>query len=453
MMSKSNNKVKLGHISPHVGGGVGAVLKDFIDLSIFHEVENHLFCLDKCDTNFQQLAVSGVKLEALAYQSDPSFLRFLSECDVILLHYWNHPLLAKFLATVQIPPCRLLVWCHNSGLQEPHIIPSYLTRMARKVIFTNHCSINAPNLKSLYQSEAHKFGTVHSTHSLQYFYEVGRSRIRQDLVTRLLYVGTVSKAKMHADSARIFASLSCQGFSICVVGGPDHLSLQDEVASLGGQIDAVGWTHSVTNFYRNADIFVYPLRNDHYGTGEQVLLEAMAAGLPAVAFNNLAEAEIIEQGETGALVSSVEEFIDSVKTISSDLAHYGKMSAQAVERVVCEFDATIMTKKLIDYLKATLDSEKIRPRLPIDDKSKPVNELEFLALNSFFDEALAWDVHHNPLEGPEFILSKIKLSLGNPEMASIWTAKTKSSPFHYLSYFPTSDGLQNLIRMIEAECH
>lgn len=447
-----SSSIKLGHIAAHVGGGVGAVLKDFIDLSSLFSFENSIFCLDKCDENLHDLTINGLRLESLAYQSSTYCQKLLSECDVILLHYWNHPLLAKFLATVQIPPCRLLVWCHNSGLQEPHIIPTYLSRMARKVIFTSHCSTNAPNLQLLLQRDPEKFGTVHSTHSLESFYEVGRSRTYQNSLSRLLYVGTVSKAKMHTNSAKIFALLSRQGFKICVVGGPDHLSLQRDVVSLGGQIEVIGWTQAVSNFYRNADIFVYPLRNDHYGTGEQVLLEAMAAGLPTVAFNNPAESEIIIHGETGVLVNSIESFVDSVKLISSDHAYYKKMSAKAIDHVTHKFDATIMTKNLINYLQSELYSKKTMPQMPFKSKSKQVNELAFFALNSFFDEELFQSISDKEFEGVELIFSQIKLLLHNPCLASVWTTKTKSTPFHYLSYFPDSYSLQSLSKMIKSEC-
>lgn len=443
--------MRIAHIAPHIGGGVGAVLKDFINLSSALRVHNHLFCLDKCDTNFHDLAINGAKIESLAYQFNPSFPCLLNESDVILIHYWNHPLLAKFLATFNFPPCRLLFWCHNSGLQEPHIIPTYLARMARQIIFTNRCSIYAPNLQLSIQREPEKFNSVHSTQALDSFHKIGQSRTYQEPFTKLLYVGTVSKAKMHADSAKIFASLSLQGFKIYVVGGPDHLSLQNETELLGGKIKAIGQTQSVLKFYRDADIFIYPMRHDHYGTGEQVLLEAMAAGLPAVAFNNSTESEIIEQRVTGEMVNSFDEFVNITQKICSDTKLYKQMSAKSMERASVEFDANIMTKRLIDHFLVSLDFEKATPRLPFNNQSNPVSDLEVLALNSFFDENVAFEIHRNNLEGTKIAFNKIRSLLCNLDNVPIWTAKTKSTPFHYLSYFTSSNDLRDLTEMIKKE--
>jgi hypothetical protein len=273
----------------------------------------------------------------------------------------------------------------------------------------------------------------------------------QGPLTKLLYVGTVSKAKMHAATAEIFAALSSQGFGITVVGGPDHLALRQEVEALGGRIETVGWRETVQDFYRDADLFIYPLRSDHYGTGEQVLLEAMAAGLPAVAFNNPAEAEIVEPGKTGLLAHSVAEFLDAVREISSAPRLYEEMSMRAQARVVQTFDAEAMARQLIAYVLGALADEKVTPPPPIEPRSRSLNELETFALNSFFDERLAGELlDKTELEGAAALFSHLRPTLEVPEVVSRWTAHSKSSPFHYLRYFPASIGLRELTTLIES---
>ncbi|HHQ4709816.1 TPA: glycosyltransferase family 4 protein [Aeromonas veronii] len=443
----------ISHITPHVGGGVGSVIKDFISLSSSFNIEHNLFCLDKSQTNFCEILVNGIKLESLSYQSDSYFIELLRESDVILIHYWNHPLLAKFLACALLPPCRLLVWCHNSGLQEPHIIPKYLVRMAHKVIFTSNCSMKAPNLQNEIRSWPSRFGVVHSTHDLNPFYNVGKNRRPSKSLSKLLYVGTVSKSKMHSDSAYIFSLLSKSGFEICVTGGPDHLALQQEVFSLGGHIEVCGHNKSVLQFYQDADLFIYPLRPDHYGTGEQVILEAMASGLPVIAFSNPAELEIILSGKTGILVSSSHDFLNAIHSISMDVNFYKSMSTNAMKRASYKFDSNIMVKKLLGHVKEVMVFEKLT-LLRNDATLK--NVFDIFIMNTFFDEEFC--INYQKINGEEInsekvsqVFSKIRSQLISADMAYLWTAKTKSSPFHYLSYFPDDRELRFFTEMISDE--
>lgn len=76
---------------------------------------------------------------------------------------------------------------------------------------------------------------------------------------------------------------------------------------------------------------------------------------------------------------------------------------------------------------------------------------DIFVLNSFFDEALLINPHKINRERVVQIFSKIKDLLNTTELAYIWTAKTKSSPFHYLDYFPTNEELQLFTEMINNE--
>lgn len=442
-----NKLLKLCHITPHVGGGVGAVIKDFISSS-FSDYEHTLLCLDKCTTNFDDIIVNGLKLESLSYGFHFSVENILSNSDIVIIHYWNHPLLAKFIVTNAVPACRLLIWCHNSGLQEPHIIPSYLVEMAAKIMFTSQCSINAPNLQNDIKKNPEKFCTVHSTHDLTAFNALGLTRKLKKTLTRLLYVGTVSKSKMHVDSAQILAKLSQLGFCICVVGGPDHQKLQQEVLSLGGEIQVTGFNQSVLPFYEEADLFIYPLRPDHYGTGEQVILEAMASGLPVVAFNNPAEMEIIINGETGFLVNTSDRFIDSISEMALDHDLYEIMSKSSMDRISYKFSSFIMNEKISDQVSDVMKINKTVPYRPDDVFGVALDEFDAFILSSFFDATFYLRVNKDKSEKVNYIFSKIKESISNSDKSFFWLSSTKSSPYHYLSYFHNNEEFVALTRRI-----
>jgi glycosyltransferase involved in cell wall biosynthesis len=74
---------------------------------------------------------------------------------------------------------------------------------------------------------------------------------------------------------------------------------------MGREITFVGIRKDVERLYAPADIFVLPSKYEAFG---QVILEAMAAGLPCIAFKRVlpeyqvASEEIIEDGVTGFCV-------------------------------------------------------------------------------------------------------------------------------------------------------
>lgn len=444
---KRNTKIKVAHITAHVGGGIGAVLRNFFAKS--EDCENYLLCLDKCESNFSDFTNAKFAAHCVAFKPSNLYFNLLEICDIVILHYWNHPLVAKFLASIQIPPCRLIFWCHNSGLHTPHIIPNYLSRMAQKIIFTSSCSMQVPNIDILAKSDISNYlETLHSTRSLNEYIEIGLKKSSKSTSRNLLYVGTVSYAKIHPTSAEILAKLSRQGNAIYVVGGPDHVLLASEVASLGGKIEIYGSVRDVLNFYKKADIFIYPLRNDHYGTGEQVILEALAAGLPVVAFGNPAEKAILANGIDSLLVSTANEFVEAVTGLINDPQRIQGMALNAVSGIQKNFNEQEMSNKLAQIFHEILGFEKLTPNLPTEFFVN-ANELSLYALNSFFDERIYESIIHDPTSGVELVYSQIKPDLIDWSNAIRWLDTSKSTPFHYQRYFPDCLDLKLLTELIQ----
>lgn len=444
------------HITPHVGGGVGSLLKAFFACSQLHGLNNQLFCLDFCTSNFNEILSLSYKREGFYYSNNNiDLLEAIEKCDVALIHYWNHPLMAKFLASSIIPPKKTIFWIHNSGLFEPHIIPYYLFNISRKVLFSSACSYEAPNLQELIRKTPKIFRAVHSTRSLDDFFKIAVNRKARNRIKSLLYVGTVSEAKMHPDSAALFAQLSKLGFEIRVVGGPDQEILKKKVVRLGANIEVFGEVKNVIPFFRDADIFIYPLRPDHYGTGEQVILEAMAAGLPVIAFDNPAERAILEKGG-GLLASDAQDFVKGILRLASDSSGYlENISAVGINRIQTEFSIEQMTNNLMNI---TLNIADPSPFDIVDNRSFlysriAVNELALYALHSFFDgEEMVSNAKDCLSSLEDLVFEKISSSLTVSESAGKWCGLTKSTPFHYQQYFQDNVNLNSLCQRIAAKC-
>lgn len=449
--------MRIVHITPHIGGGVGSVLLGLFESMRLMSVQNSLYCLDYAESNFASITSISKKEDGLFFKPDIQIdlVNSLDGIDLVLLHYWNHPLLARFLSQNQLPKEKLVIWCHNSGLFEPQVLPKYLLNISNKVVFTNSCSYAAHNLQDLISVFPGRYGVVHSTRNLEDFIGIGSDRSYKKLKRNLLYTGTVSGSKMHPESAKIFAALSKQGFLIRVVGGPDHMRLANAVRSYGGEIEVFGEVKDVLPFFAEADIFIYPLRPDHYGTGEQVILEAMASGLPVIAFDNPAERAILEEGG-GVLVSDAQDFVSSVNKLGSyPSVSFESMSLSAVNRIKLEFNIDRMTKNLIGNMSdtaQTIHRDVVDQRLTSFPQAG-MDELNLYALHSFFDGEEMISNHVDNLASLEkSILEKIRPSLKSFDGIAKWCDSSKSTPFHYQRYFPDNIHLKSLCEKITAEC-
>ncbi len=439
---------KIAHITPHVGGGVGSVLKDLFHISSTHSINNSLFCLDRCENNYREFANHYLAFNGMAFNYTNSIYKTLSQYDIIMIHYWNHPLMAHFLINFDLPPCRPIFWCHNSGLYEPHIIPSYIAKIGYKIIFSSSCSMLAPNISSLSSTKINNLDVIHSTRSLQNFLKIGSKKSTHNTDLTILYVGTVSKSKMHQDSAKIMAELSRMGYNITVVGGPDHRIFASEVSSLGGTIQALGPKKNVYEFYKKSDILIYPLRQDHYGTGEQVILEAMACGLPVVTFANPAECSIITDGIDGVLADNCNDFVKKTVLLLNDSNQRKKISQNAIYKISSQFDVNIMINKIIRIFQEVISYDKKTINLSEIKKYK-INDIQLYALNSFFDDKILKDIDSEKSKGVDVVFSKIKLELNNPILATKWVSPCKSTPYHYKKYFSQSEEILQLCKLID----
>jgi L-malate glycosyltransferase len=447
-----SSMIRVLHITPHLGGGVGSVILSFCNATQGISVDNSICCLDYAKSNFESLSCVSKKIDGIFFKP---YFNFADNCELIVLHYWNHPLLAKFLSQNCLPKEKLIIWCHNSGLFEPHILPKYLVSISSKVIFSNRCSYAANNLQSLISEFPTAFGCVHSTRNTDEFLEVGAIRAYNNPVKNLLYVGTVDGSKMHPRSAEIFSDLSKQGFLIKVVGGPGHEKLADVVRSLGGEIEIYGEVADVGPFYRNADLFIYPLRPDHYGTGEQVILEAMASGLPVVAFDNPAERAILDKGG-GVLASDSQDFVKVTIRLASDSAGYlENISVVGINRIQTKFSIKQMTNNLINIASNIAETSPcdIVDHRSLSNSRIVMDELALYALHSFFDGEEMVSSNMNSLSSLEdLVFEKISISLKVGESAGKWCGITKSTPFHYQRYFQDNVNLNSLCQRITAKC-
>jgi phosphatidylinositol alpha 1,6-mannosyltransferase len=78
--------------------------------------------------------------------------------------------------------------------------------------------------------------------------------------------------------------------------------------------------------YANMDVFVFPSRTDTYGN---VVVEALASGLPAIVTDSGGPRFIVQSGETGFVAKDLQDFVSSVQRLAADPVRLQRMRTAA----------------------------------------------------------------------------------------------------------------------------
>jgi glycosyltransferase involved in cell wall biosynthesis len=165
------------------------------------------------------------------------------------------------------------------------------------------------------------------------------------------YVGTLHSRKRAASLAPIAARVlsSVPGARFLVVGGgPEDAHLKEECARLGvaDRFTLVGYQDHVAPFLRRMSVLVHPSMNE--GSSNSIL-EAMAAGIPVVAYAVSGNRETIAHGETGWLASDgdVDALAAAVSAILRDPDQGRRLGAAGRERIERDYSVDAMVRATV----------------------------------------------------------------------------------------------------------
>jgi glycosyltransferase involved in cell wall biosynthesis len=156
-----------------------------------------------------------------------------------------------------------------------------------------------------------------------------RKRTRQEnRIFRIGFVGRLSPEKNVQFLAKLERGLTEKGFnnfSIVVVGdGAERRWLERNLTR--AEFTGVLLNDSLAEAYANMDVFAFPSRTDTFGN---VILEALASGVPPIVMNSGGPKYLVDHGISGFVSRNEEEFIDFVSHLMSSPDQHRNMREQA----------------------------------------------------------------------------------------------------------------------------
>lgn len=163
----------------------------------------------------------------------------------------------------------------------------------------------------------------------------------------VLYVGRLAREKRMTDLLAAARRLSGMRFAI-VGDGPLRNRLEREFATIPSVFTGYLRGEELATAFASADIFAFPSDSETFG---QVVLQAMASGVPPVVVRGTAPAEFVPDSIAGMHVSprSPRALADAIACIATDHTRREQMGAAAVVGA-----STFSWDALVDRLEAYL---------------------------------------------------------------------------------------------------
>lgn len=149
----------------------------------------------------------------------------------------------------------------------------------------------------------------------------------------LLYVGRLAPEKNLELLAAAFDAMRAvqPGWRLVVVGDGPHRAWLAQRCPQAVLLGALAG-EALAQAYANGDLLAFPSLTETFGN---VTLEALASGLPVLAFAYAAAAEVVRHGDSGLLapVGDAEAYLQLARTVAADEALLQRLRSGAVHAV------------------------------------------------------------------------------------------------------------------------
>lgn len=417
--------MKILHVAAHMGGGIGSA---YAGLGTCGQ-EQSILLLEPPQDQSALARVKSAGFRILQDLSDFEVRQVLEQTDAVVFSWHHHPALTEFLHNFPAVPIRSILWCHVSGNYFP-AIPAAFVKKFDQCMFTSPYSLELPQIQALGKSYIQEHcSVVYGLNDLSRFAQIQRKPHKK---FKIGYVGTLGFCKLHPHFVDFCAAVDLSDAEFMMVGAPSSMEkilkaaaekkIEDRFRFCGQLIDT-------KPALAEMDVFSYLLNPQHFGTTENALLEAMAAGLPVVTLAQCVEQYIIQNGETGFLVHSPQEYGEVMHSLYENPCKAMEIGANARAEVLRKYTLSNNRGRFLASCERAMRYLKRPHRFDDFFSGEPADW--FLSCV----ETDRWCFRENQTE----------------KAGLIFQERTKGSPAHYYSYFPRDQRLNQWAKQLGNE--
>ncbi|MDD2707158.1 MAG: glycosyltransferase family 4 protein [Verrucomicrobiae bacterium] len=277
-----------------------------------------------------------------------------------------------------------------------------------------------------------KFRVIWSTGGIDH---VASAQPRPHRGFKVGYIGTVDYCKLHRNFLKMSMRVNVPDVHFVVCGGSDEKTIAEEACRLGcaGQFTFSGLVDRISDYLPEFDVFGYPLAPTHYGTCDLALAESMAAGVPPVVLGNRMERHMVEDGVTGVVAETEDDYVLAVEKLYRQPEWRRKLAGNARESARKRFSLETMASQWEAVFNDALNLPKTARQWRGKYCGRDISPAQiFIESLGNYGGAFQRSLDAKSVEERKSADENIKKLA---ESSPIWRSKTRGTPQHYHGYF------------------
>lgn len=344
-------------------GGVGGIESLCVDIAKHSGDDNSFYFLWGGGKNAEKIADMGRKtyVRSFKYKNvSGEYIQFKKTCitnsiDCLIVHGLS-PMMLIFAARIkkQCPGIKLVIYLHANAVDYFRGIKGLRKRLLFQRVYrlTDGCIAISEAVRKSFEKccDCKKINVIYNAVDMDRF---RFSENKEQSIPTLIYVGRLVPVKGVDLLIKAAAEMSEQVHIIIVGEGTSRGYLENLAADLAVDAQFVGTQTNVPDWIGRADIFVHPaIWEEGFGI---TLIEAMAAGLPCIAFRKGAIPEIITDGVDGFIVDEVsykslaDEIIKCITILKNEPQNWQKLCKNAYD-TAHKYDVKKYVGELSEYI-------------------------------------------------------------------------------------------------------
>lgn len=430
------NHKQILHITPHLGGGIGTVVLNYLKSVSAYKDEHSIATLDYAnEKSIQTSKEFRFKLYSDMHKNISGLLELISNADIVVFHFWNHPLLYDFLVRNELPASRIVFWLHTAGHNPPYIFPEKALKYPDICVLSTPLTYDTKEVKAL-KDKSH----------LRLIWATGGNEALKNIEFKphktfnVGYIGTVDYFRLYPDFLNICKKVNIPNVKFIFCGGPKHKEFQKQAIEMGLQnkVEFLGEVSDVKKYFAQFDIFAYMLARTHCGSCDQALQEAMTAGIAPVVFDNPMECSMVEHNKTGLIAKNEDEFVKCIEEMykNSDLRQ--KLAQNAKKYANEQYSLEKVAKDWDKIFDETLKLPKTTKKWNLNKNNPSYFDIFLESLGDFSDN---------------FVIKSDKdvgilKELGK---TANWQSETKGTVHQYAAFFQSDSELAQISKIMKQE--
>jgi glycosyltransferase involved in cell wall biosynthesis len=415
-----------------MGGGIGSVLFNWIKSD--EQNDHEVLCLSYNYYNHFDPAIVKENMRSRYLEVAERVIK----SDIVVVHFWNHPYLFEWFVKADIPDCRMCIWSHVSGLSAPYVFSEKLVDFSDAFLFASPISFKTPEIKTLPKRLMNKTNYIWTTGNIDEYMLI--KPVPHDGFN-IGFVGTLDYSKLHPNFIDMCSRIEIPDVKFIMIGGgcdAERIKQEVEARGLDSKFFFVGIIEDIKPYLAIIDIFGYPLNPDHFGTCEQVLGEAIAAGVIPIVMKNPAEEYILFRMLSDFVCRDEAEYVRSIERFYHERERYSDFIDSMRQEIAKLYDSDKMVNDWYTVFDHVMKRPKRKRVWTISD------ERASLGGYGIFLESLG--PYGNIIERGDH--DEIE-RLFNSNLQ--WRSLSKGSPIQYLEAFPYDPRLQKLVDLVRKQ--